>query len=180
MRSLGLVFIVAGLLHSIDAGEPKKRTLADDAASLASMPKHGWVTADKQKVQPWFVEGDSEVRLVLTFKLDADALKTGKATGKVTLGVELSKEGQAEVFFHPAEGTFELTETKEGRFLHIVQKNVPSKAKPFEEKLEMVGFRAAYTLEDGKLSFPKGLETDHWSKWPATVRIKNAIIFQAK
>ena len=185
MRFFGSILCVAlicclGIAH--DGAEKKEapRSLAEEATALGTLPKNGWVTAEKIKLQPWFADGESAFRLVLRFEPDTEAIKKGKATGKVTVGIENSKEGQAEVIIHPAEGIYELTATKEGRVLQITHLSVPDKKDPLNKKVDKVEFKVSYKLEDGKLRFPKGLDADYWSKWPATVKRKEAIVFQAK
>jgi hypothetical protein len=166
-----------GLARDDKKGAP--RSLGEEATALGVQPKHGWVTTERVKVQPLFAKGDEAVRLVLRFKPDTEAIGKGKATGMVTLGWENSEEGQAEVITQPAEGIYELLETKEGRVLQITQMGVPDKKDVFK-KVDKVEFKVSYELKDGKLTFPKGLDTDYWSAWPAAVKRKEAVIFEAK
>jgi hypothetical protein len=183
MRFLALFFCISlACCLSLTHGRAEEKgipSLTEDATALGTLPKHGWVTVDKLTLQGWFVKGESKMRLQLVLKPDMEAIKKGKPIGKVTLAVDISKDGQAEVLVQPAEGTFELVETKEGRFLHITQKDVQNKNDVFDKKkVEKVEFKVLYKLADKKLTFPKGLDTDYWAQW--TVKQKAEIEFQAK
>ncbi len=169
---------VAGYAPARD--EAKQPTLAADSAALGALPKNGWVSAEKVPARVWLAAGGpSPYFLVARFEPAKDA-KPGEARGKVLLGFDLSKDGQAEAILAPAYGTYELHDTKAGRVIRVTQTNVPDQAAPLEKKRDKVSFDLPYRLKDGALTFPKGIDTDYWSSTPASVKHKAAVSFRAK
>ncbi|MFO0798876.1 MAG: hypothetical protein U0804_15510 [Gemmataceae bacterium] len=172
------LLIAAAVLAGPSAGQDK--SLPPHAEALATLPKNGWVTEGMVKAKPWFAD-EGEYRLVMKFVPDKNA--TGKLLpkGKVMLGFDLSKAGQAEVVLQPADARYELTEGKSGANLRVVRAGeMAKKTSAFEKEMARYESDNAYRIEAGKLVFPKGFTVAAWGNLPADVKHAGSLTFVAK
>jgi len=178
MRRFAALLTAACLAAGPTAGQDKTPTPAADA--LASLPKNGWVSAGKVKVKPWFAD-EGEFRLVMKFVPDKTAAGTAEPKGKVMLGFDLSKDGQAEVVLQPADGRYELIEGKSGTTLRIVREGqFPEKTNAFKKVQARYESNNKVRLDGGKLAFPDGLTVDAWGNLPADVKHTGSLTFVPK
>ncbi|HYH69241.1 MAG TPA: hypothetical protein VD866_31395 [Urbifossiella sp.] len=178
MRRLAALLTAAFLAAGPTAGQDKTATPAADA--LASLPKNGWVSAGKVKVKPWFAD-EGAYRLVMKFVPDKTAAGKAEPKGKVTLGFDLSKDGQAEVVLQPADGRYELIEGKSGTRLRIVREGeFPEKTNAFVKVKALYESENQVRLDGGKLTFPEGFTVAAWGSLPGDVKHAGSLTFVPK
>lgn len=171
---LTAVFLAAGP----SASQDKAATPAADA--LASLPKNGWVSAGKVKVKPWFAD-EGEYHLVMKFVPDKTAAGKAEPKGKVMLGFDLSKDGQAEVVLQPADGRYELIEGNSGTTLRIVRAGLfPKKTSAFEKENARYESDNKVRIDGGKLVFPEGFTVAAWGSLPGDVKHAGSLVFVPK
>jgi hypothetical protein len=177
MPRLAALLTVACLAAGPTDGQDKAPPAAN---ALATLPKNGWVTTGMVKAKPWYT-GESEYRLVMKFVPDKTPGGKSEPNGKVMLGFDLSKDGQAEVVLQPADARYELLQTNDGPVLRIVRAGqLPKKTNAFEKEKARYESDNVYRLDGGKLVFPKGLTVAAWGNMPADVKHAGSLTFVAK